>query len=560
MPPPQPDNQDSAPLPPQAGLPGRLWYWFDRNILELGREMRFSFLPPLMVYAAAGISGLTGIVGTFFVKDYLNLSAEFLAALAFWAGIPWALKMPLGHLVDLIWRYKSGLVFVGAGMITGSLFIMLALLGDPTGMARVMPVEAWYVVSVLLAPVGYVVQDVVADAMTVEAVPRVNEHGTELDPATRRLMHTTMQTLGRVAIIGGGVFVSLLNVFLFEDAEAMPEAEKVATYIRIYELALAIPIVSVLGVVLGGVVKHRQLRRLRAAGRTAAEARELAFGKLEPTAPNWWILGGSLVFVAFTISMGLSDITFNKEVIFLGSMVIVLFLMSRLIRVLEPNARLILVGTAVIIFVYRAMPTPGAGQTWWMIDQLGFDQQFLAVLSLISSALTLVGMFLFRRFMAERSIAYVVVFLTLASTVLYLPIIGMYYGLHQWTAAHTAGVVDARFIALVDTALESPLGQIAMIPMLAWIANSAPANLKATFFAVMASFTNLALSASQLGTKYLNQLFTVTREVKDRAEGTVTVPADYGELGWLMLTAMLLGFALPIAAVLAVRITRLKSA
>ena len=45
-----------------------------------------------------------------------------------------------------------------------------------------------------------------------------------------------------------------------------------------------------------------------------------------------------------------------------------------------------------------------------------------------------------------------------------------------------------------------------MIPMLAWIANSAPANLKATYFAVMASFSNLALSASQLGTKYLNEI------------------------------------------------------
>ena len=45
--------------------------WFERNILELGREMRLSYLPPLMVYVAAGVSGLTGIVGTFFVKDYL---------------------------------------------------------------------------------------------------------------------------------------------------------------------------------------------------------------------------------------------------------------------------------------------------------------------------------------------------------------------------------------------------------------------------------------------------------------------------------------------------------
>ena len=543
-----------------SGRGHRAWRWFDRNILELGREVRLSYLPPLMVYAAAGISGLTAIVGTFFVKDYLSLSAEFLAALAFWAGIPWALKMPLGHLVDLIWKFKSGLVFIGAGLIALSLFIMLGLLADPDAMAQFFPVEAWYVLSVLLAPVGYVVQDVVADAMTVEAVPRVTAAGEPYDPATRRLMHTTMQTLGRVAIIGGGIFVSLLNVLLFQEVESMPEEQKVATYIHIYELALAIPVVSVLGVMLGGVMKWRQLRRLQAEGFSAGEAHDLAFGQVEQATPNWWILGGSLAFVVFTIALGLSDLAYSKEVIFAGSMAIVLFLMSRLLRVLEPEARLVLVGTAVIIFVYRAMPTPGAGQTWWMIDELGFDQQFLAVLSLISSTLTLLGMFLFRRFMAERSIAYVVVFLTLASTALYLPIVGMYYGLHHWTAAMSGGIVDARFIALVDTALESPLGQIAMIPMLAWIANSAPANLKATFFAVMASFTNLALSASQLGTKYLNEIFTVTREVQDRTTGTITIPADYSELGWLMLAAMILGFACPIAAVLIIKASRLKNA
>jgi len=162
--------------------------------------------------------------------------------------------------------------------------------------------------------------------------------------------------------------------------------------------------------------------------------------------------------------------------------------------------------------------------------------------------------------MAERSITYVVVFLTIASSLLYLPIIGMFYGLHQLTASLTGGVVDARFIGLVDTALESPLGQIAMIPMLAWIANSAPANLKATFFAVMASFTNLALSASQLGTKYLNQVFTVTREVEDRANDTISVPADYSELGLLMWSAMLLGLLVPIAAILLIRFSSLKSA
>ena len=195
-----------------------------------------------------------------------------------------------------------------------------------------------------------------------------------------------------------------------------------------------------------------------------------------------------------------------------------------------------------------------------MIDDLGFDQQFLAVLSLIASGLTLFGMIVFRRFMAERSIAYIVGALTIAATLLMLPDIGMYYGLHHWTAEMTNGVVDARFIALIDTALESPLGQIAMIPMLAWIANSAPARLKATFFAVMASFTNLALSASQLGTKYLNRIFTVTREVRDPFSQEVVVPADYSELGILLITATVIAFALPMLTIVLVRMSPLRNA
>ena len=47
--------------------------FLDSTFLDLGRQFKWTYLPPLMVYMAAGISGLTGIVGTFFVKDYLNL-------------------------------------------------------------------------------------------------------------------------------------------------------------------------------------------------------------------------------------------------------------------------------------------------------------------------------------------------------------------------------------------------------------------------------------------------------------------------------------------------------
>jgi uncharacterized Tic20 family protein len=540
-----------------------VYEWIDRNILSLGRDMRLSYLPPLMVYVAYGISGLTGIVGTFFVKDYLGLSASFLAALGFWAGIPWALKMPIGHTVDLLWRWKGWLVGVGAGFLAASLGIMAALIGHREAMTAILSAEVWFVISTLLAPIGYVIQDAVADAMTVEAVPRVDDQGRPFDESARKLMHTTMQTLGRVAIIGGGILVALVNVSLFSGTEGLPQAELVKIYQRVYLMALVIPFVSVLGLGVAWWLRRQHRNQLLHQGFSREQAEQMVQARdesAEPPTPNWWILSGSLAFVLFTLTVGFGGFAYSEEIVFAGSMGIVLFLMAKLVRELEPDKRLTLVGTAVVVFLFRAIPGSGPGATWWMIDHLKFDQQFLSVLSLIGSSLTLVGMFVFRRFMAERSIAYVVGFLTIIGTLLALPIVSMFYGLHEWTARMTGGVIDARFIALIDTALESPLGQISMVPMLAWIANSAPANLKATFFAVMASFTNLALSLSQLGTKYLNEIFVVTREVKDVATGAIQTPADYSQLGHLLIWQLVLGLALPFLAILFAKATRFKSA
>lgn len=508
--------------------------------------MRLSYLPPLMVYMAAGIQGLTGIVGTFFIKEYLDLSAEFLAALGFWAVLPYTIKMVAGHVVDLVWRWKEALVFLGAGLLAAALAIMIGLLADPAAMKQVMPATSWFVLATLLSPVGYMIQDVVADAMTVEAVPRVEADGREIPAEERRAMHTTMQTLGRVAIIGGLTLVSLVNVFLMAGVHQLPEPQKVAAYLRVYEWALVIPLVSVSGVLLAAWLRRRSPLQYR--------------HEVAPPRPNWWILGGGAAFAGVSIATGVANVAYGQEAVFAVSMAVVMFLIWRLVRELDEEARATLIGTAAVVWVFRAMPSPGAGATWWMIDVLKFDQQFLAQLSLIASGLTLAALFAFRRFMAERSIYSIVAFLTVAGTLLMLPQLGMVYGLHEWTAARTGGLVDARAIALVDTALESPLGQIAMVPMLAWIANSAPEKLKATYFAVMASFTNLALSAGQLGTKYLNQAFVVTREVRNPATGTVSLPADYSQLGELFIAVTLITLLAPLATIALVRLARMRSA
>lgn len=533
--------------------------WFEDTFLDLFRQMRWSFLPPLMVYFAAGIAGLTGIVGTFFVKEYLGLSAAFLAGLAFWAGLPWALKMPLGHLVDLIWRWKALLVYLGAALIAASLLIMYALIVHTAMMQQILSIEAWFVISSLLSPAGYVVQDAVADAMSVEAVPRVGADGQPLSEDETKGLHTTMQTLGRIALISGLVFVAVLNIVMFSGVESLTQAETAQIYARIYLMALAIPVVSVTGVMLSQIMLASRVRQLRRQGMDAREADRLIYSPGATTEPNYWMFGGGAAFLALTLTIGLSNIPLAQELVFAGSMAIVVTLIYQLVQKLPRAKAQALIGTAVIIFVFRAVPLPGAGATWFVIDELGFNQQFLSVLSLIASCLTLVGMVLLRPLMASRSIAYIVVGLTIASGFLALPNIGLYYGIQEWTARLTGGVVDAHFIAIIDTTLESPLGQIAMIPMLAWIARNAPTDLKATFFAVMASFTNLALSASSLLTKYVNQLLVVTREVKDPVTGVVQMPADYSRLGWLLILVATISVVVPLLTVFFIQKSRFRT-
>lgn len=515
-------------------MPHRPWNWFTRDFLGIFREFRWSYLPPLMVYFAAGVSGFTGIIETFFVKDKLGLSAAFLATLGFWAGLPWALKMPAGHLVDLFWERKAFFVYLGAGLMAASLLIMVGLTGSPDWMARIMSLEAWYVVSVILSPVGFMLQDVVADAMTVEAVPAFRGDGSPFSEEESQRMHVTMQTLGRIAIVGGSALVAGTGGWLAQ----------VFSYELMYQISLVIPVISVLGVLLAAWMNRRRRKRLRRDGFSEAEIRRILETRQERPSPNWLLLGGSAAFVAVTVAVGLSEFGFKEEVILFGSLAIILYLMHLLLREMPPAKRREILGIAFVVFVFRAMPTPGAGASWWQIDALGFDESFFGTLRQISSILVIVGMIALRGWMGRRSVPYIVVFLSLYGALLAFPYIGMFYGLHEWTQAHFG--FGARTIAIVDTMADSPVNQVAMIPMLAWIAREAPRSQKATYFAVMAAFTNLALSASSLATQYVNRIFVIER-------------GRYDDLGLLLITVTAVNVILPCLSVLAVHLLQRKA-
>jgi hypothetical protein len=96
----------------------------------------------------------------------------------------------------------------------------------------------------------------------------------------------------------------------------------------------------------------------------------------------------------------------------------------------------------------------------------------------------------------------------------------------------------ARTIAFVDTTASAPFTELSMIPALTLVALNAPAGRRATWFALMASLMNVALVAGQLQTKYLNWLFAVDR-------------GSYENLAALVAAALLIGFVVPVAGILA---------
>ena len=503
---------------------------------------RWLYIPPLLIYLSAGVSGLTNIVGIFFLKEYLNLSASFIASIGFWAGIPWALKMPFGFLVDKFWNKKNYLVIVGAVIIFKSILIMFLLITERESMEEYLSAEAWFIISAILTPIGYVIQDVVADAMTVEAVENKNNYYQKR--ISKRNEHMLLQLYGRFAIILGSLLVGLLNIFMFSGIDKLEKNEVYIAYSNIYFLALFIPLLSVSGVILSNIFKVKfKLKNISDKNNTL----------------DFKIFMASIFFVFFAIIFGSMKFPFSQELVLIVSLILIFILMKFLVKPLSKERKYTIIGTALIVFFFRAMPGPGAGMTWFEIDILKFDQSFLSYLSVNAALITLVGLIFLRNIIIKTSLAKLFIYLSLISGLLYFPNLCMYYGIHKFTASVTGGIIDERFIAFVNTAIESPLGQVAMIPLLGWIAKNAPLKYKATFFAVFASFTNLALSARELFTKYLNEIFVIKREVVDQKTNFILENADYSKLDDLIISIILITIFVPIGTIIIIQKTKYKS-
>jgi MFS family permease len=468
------------------------------------RAIRMRYIPLLLIYFAYGSSVFVGIARDFWVKKELTLSAEGLVALGVWLTVPWTIKMIFGQMVDSVEIFGSNrrvYVYFGAILMTLSTILLIGIVGNHAWISNYSK-ESVYIFASVLGVVGFVLQDVVADNMTTEVVDT-----TQTDDEIKKEL-ATIQVLSRLS----------LGLAIFVMGWLGGELADIYDYETVFKLSLFIPILSIIGV---SVVKLNPV----------------------PVTPlNKQVLFGGLLFAIFVVFVGYNDIPYSQEIVFVVSLGVVLYLLSTLIEDLDPDTIRHIKMAMIVIFVYRAMPSVGPALQWWEIDVLKFDEAFFAKLSMIGGGIALAGMWFSAKFIVDRSIGKVLIFLTIIGTILSLPILAMYYDIHTLLG------LDARTVALVDTALASPFDYIAGVLMLTLVAIYAPEGKKGTWFALMASLMNIALSASGLFSKYLNKVFVLTREIKEK--GSVITPANYDDLGILLWIVIGVGFIVPIVTIL----------
>ncbi len=485
------------------------------SLLNPIKHFKLKYLPLLMIYFAYGASGISSVAETFWVKEELKLSAAALVSLGVWLSIPWTIKMVFGQLVDSVRIFGSQrriYVYIGAGLIAVGTVLLIGLAGDYEWV-KFTSKENVYIISALLTVIGFVLQDVVADAMSTEVVDREQPE----EKVQEELAY--VQILGRLSISLAGVMVAGLSGWLAE----------VLSYETIFKISLIIPLISVVGV---SIIKLENVKK---------------------SPINCKILCGGLLFAVFVIVMGYGQyqewhnkilqfiFKYSQEIVFIVSFLVIVYMINLILKDIEKKTREFIIKTAVVIFVYRAMPSVGPGLQWWEIDVLGFSKAFFGTLSQIGAILSILGMWLFSDFIAKKPAHYTLLWLTIITTILFLPIIALYYGIPQSLG------IDPKTVALIDTALESPFAQLSMIPLLTLIAIYAPEGKRATWFALMASLMNLALTAGGLLTKYLNEIFPVSRKIVENAK--VVIPQDYSNLGILMIIVTVLNVVIPVVTI-----------
>ncbi|MDA1208436.1 MAG: folate/biopterin family MFS transporter [bacterium] len=184
---------------------------------------------------------------------------------------------------------------------------------------------------------------------------------------------------------------------------------------------------------------------------------------------------------------------------------------------------------ALFLFIWRSTPNSGGSLSYYMIDELDFGPEFFGRLAVISYAMSLVGILIFRKWLISIPIKKLLYWIIITSVVLSLPTLGLVYKWYEVLG------MSPKMFAMADTLISGPLAEIGFLPLMVLVARICPKGVEATMFALLASLMNIGLAVSDLGGAWLVHAFDVHQATGD-------IAANYTHIDKVLWIAILSSF------------------
>ncbi|PMB26438.1 folate/biopterin family MFS transporter [Fischerella thermalis] len=138
------------------------------------------------------------------------------------------------------------------------------------------------------------------------------------------------------------------------------------------------------------------------------------------------------------------------------------------------------------LFIWQATPTAESAFFFFTTNELHFQPEFLGRVRLVTSVASLVGIWIFQRFLKTVPFRVIFGWSTILSAALGMTMLLLV------THTNRALGIDDHWFSLGDSLILTVMGQIAYMPVLVLAARLCPSGVEATLFALLMSVTNLA--------------------------------------------------------------------
>ncbi|MFM7790820.1 MAG: folate/biopterin family MFS transporter, partial [Microcystis panniformis] len=150
----------------------------------------------------------------------------------------------------------------------------------------------------------------------------------------------------------------------------------------------------------------------------------------------------------------------------------------------------ILLPTA-FIFLWQATPSADSAFFYFTTNELGFEPEFLGRVRLVTSLASILGIWVYQRFLKAISFRLILGWSTVISALLGMTTLILV------THTNRALGIDDHWFSLGDSLILTVMGQIAFLPVLILSARLCPVGIEASLFALLMSIWNMSGLVSQ---------------------------------------------------------------